>query len=401
MVQGARRQSPGLHDDAPSAGSSLSSISSISRSNDNPSAASSTSSTLDSTNSSSALSSFAKTDGLLFNFGGETKYYAGTNAYWASFLTDDADIDLVMSHLSTLGLRVLRVWGFNDIAASTSGVWFQSFISGSDPVINTGSNGLERLDAVVAAAETYGISLIINFVNNWTDYGGMTAYATYYGVTKTAWYTDSNCQAQYQKYIQAVVSRYSNSTAVFAWELANEPRCNGCATSVLTEWATTTSAYIKSLDSNHLVTLGDEGFMNGGGDGSYPYTTGEGVDFAANLEIPDLDFGTLHLYPLSWDETDAWGNDWITNHATVCAAAGKPCILEEYGTTSSDFLTVESTWQSIALNLSGSGIAGDNFWQYGDDLSTGLTNDDGYAVYYNSSDATILIIDHVAAIDAQ
>jgi mannan endo-1,4-beta-mannosidase len=32
--------------------------------------------------------------------------------------------------------------------------------------------------------------------------------------------------------------------------------------------------------------MGDEGFVNGGGDGSYPYTTGEGMDFEANLRIP-------------------------------------------------------------------------------------------------------------------
>lgn len=35
-----------------------------------------------------------------------------------------------------------------------------------------------------------------------------------------------------------------------------------------------------------MVTLGDEGFMNGGGDGSYPYTTSEGIDFEANLKVP-------------------------------------------------------------------------------------------------------------------
>ena len=35
-----------------------------------------------------------------------------------------------------------------------------------------------------------------------------------------------------------------------------------------------------------MITMGDEGFMNGGGDGSYPCTTGEGMDFAANLKIP-------------------------------------------------------------------------------------------------------------------
>jgi len=37
--------------------------------------------------------------------------------------------------------------------------------------------------------------------------------------------------------------------------------------------------------------------MNGGGDGSYLYTTAEGVDFVANLGVPNLDRGTFHLYP--------------------------------------------------------------------------------------------------------
>jgi mannan endo-1,4-beta-mannosidase len=176
--------------------------------------------------------------------------------------------------------------GFNDVTQTTSGVWYQSFVTGQQPQINTGANGLQRLDYVVSSASSHGIKLIVNFVNNWGDYGGMPAYNTYYGTTKTAWYTDSKVQAQYQAYIKAVVSRYKDSTAIFAWELANEPRCNGCNPSIVTDWATKTSAYIKSLDSNHMITMGDEGFVNGGGDGSYPYTTGEGMDFEANLRIP-------------------------------------------------------------------------------------------------------------------
>lgn len=32
------------------------------------------------------------------------------------------------------------------------------------------------------------------------------------------------------------------------------------------------------------------------GGSEYPYTTTEGNDFALNLAIPDINFGTLHLY---------------------------------------------------------------------------------------------------------
>lgn len=31
-------------------------------------------------------------------------------------------------------------------------------------------------------------------------------------------------------------------------------------------------------------------------DGSYPYSTYEGSDFAKNLAAPDIDFGVFHLY---------------------------------------------------------------------------------------------------------
>jgi mannan endo-1,4-beta-mannosidase len=89
-----------------------------------------------------------------------------------------------------------------------------------------------------------------------------------------------------------------------AWELANEARCDGstgttsgtCTTATISNWATTISAYIKSLDSNHLVTLGDEGFMNQGSSGAnYPYQIGDGIDFPSNLKISTLDFGTFHV----------------------------------------------------------------------------------------------------------
>lgn len=49
--------------------------------------------------------------GLKFDIDGITQYFAGTNAYWIGFLTNNADVDTVMSHLKSSGLKVLRVWG--------------------------------------------------------------------------------------------------------------------------------------------------------------------------------------------------------------------------------------------------------------------------------------------------
>lgn len=49
--------------------------------------------------------------GLKFNIDGSTSYFVGTNTYWIGFLTNNADVDTVMSHLQSTGIKVLRVWG--------------------------------------------------------------------------------------------------------------------------------------------------------------------------------------------------------------------------------------------------------------------------------------------------
>lgn len=48
------------------------------------------------------------------------------------------------------------------------------------------------------------------------------------------------------------------------------------------------------------------------------------------------------------------------------------------------------------------GIAGDQFWQWGETgLSSGETHDDGYAVYYGDSEEyQCMVVDHAAAAGA-
>ncbi|GIC93185.1 glycoside hydrolase 5 family protein [Aspergillus udagawae] len=344
---------------------------------------------------------FASTSGLQFSIDGKTGYFAGSNSYWIGFLTNNADVDLVFNHMKQSGLKILRVWGFNDVntVPGQGTVYYQLHANGAS-TINTGANGLQRLDYVVSSAEKHGIKLIINFVNNWDDYGGMNAYVKAYGETDhNAFYSNENIQKAYRRYIRAVVSRYTNSPAVFAWELANEPRCKGCDTEVLYQWIKSTSQYIKSLDKRHMVCIGDEGFgLDLLSDGSYPYSYVEGSNFTRNLAIPTIDFGTFHLYPDSWGTTHEWGNGWVKSHGAACKAAGKPCLFEEYGVTS-NHCPLETPWQKTALNTTA--VSGDLYWQYGDTLSTGQSPNDGNTIYYGTDQFKCIVTDHVAAIKAK
>ncbi|KAF2428699.1 mannan endo-1,4-beta-mannosidase D [Tothia fuscella] len=332
--------------------------------------------------------------GLKFEIENTTTYVRGTNAYWLPFQNNLEDIDLALDHIAASGLKVVRTWGFNDVTElPPPGVpYFQAFLRGGPPQINTGPDGLQRLDYVVAGAAKRGLKLVIPFVNNWKDYGGMPTYLKYYGgLSNKDWYLSQRAQEQYQKYINVVIGRYINNTAIFAWELANEPRCQGCDTSVIANWAAQTSRYIKSIDPNHMVTLGDEGH-GVPGDSTYPYGTSEGSDFVKNLAIPDLDFGTFHFYPDAWHVKPESGSKWVQDHAAACAAAKKPCVFEEYGLNGALKCAKMRPWQKTSISTVG--MAGDMYWQAGDALSSGLSSDDGNTIYPNTENYDCIVTEH-------
>lgn len=347
----------------------------------------------------------AKTVGRLFNLDGRVGYFAGSNAWWLAHLTKNSDVDIALQQVAETQYKILRVWGFGDVntipepsATDPNKIYFQ-VLNSTGSYINYGADGLERLDYVVSAAERLGVKLVLNFVNNWSDYGGIAAYTNAFGANATQWFTDETSQKVYRNYIEVIVTRYKKSSAIFAWELANEPRCHGCDTSVITKWATNVSKYIKSLDSGHMVTLGDEGWFapaDNIGDGSYAYSGAEGIDWVANLQIPTLDYGVFHLYPNSWGYEYSWGSEWIAQHDAAAKLIGKAIILEEYGAPFPNNHTgVEKPWQDAVLS---SGIAADQIWQFGtNDLSVPSSSvADVNSIFFNEPEYKVLGFDHAA-----
>ncbi|KAI0044232.1 glycoside hydrolase family 5 protein [Auriscalpium vulgare] len=358
--------------------------------------ASTSTSTSTSTGSTSTPTGFVKTSGQKFTLNGSTFTVVGSNAYWIGLTAlSTANINTAFANIAATGATVVRTWGFNEVTSTSSSsyAYYQSW-SGSTPTVNYGSNGLASFDNVVAAAKANGLRLIVALTNNWSDYGGMDVYVNQIlgsGQPHDYFYSNSQVISAYKNYVKAFVGRYVNEPGILGWELANEPRCTGstsaksgsCTTSTITSWVSTLSSYIKSIDSNHLVGLGDEGFFNEPSSSSYPYQGSEGIDFAANLAVSSIDFGTFHLYPEGWGQSpsDTWGAQWIADHATTQKSVNKPTILEEFGVTSSQTTTYTTWWNEVIS----SGLTGDLIWQAGSHLSSGDTPNDGYAVYPDGS----------------
>ncbi|KAI5987677.1 glycoside hydrolase family 5 protein [Pisolithus albus] len=237
-------------------------------------------------------SQFVQTDGASFSVNGSKFRYVGTNAYWLPALNTDQDIWDTLGNISAVGAKSL------DVATTpVNGTWFQSIQNGQ-VCINDGPNGLQKLDTVVQMAQQHGLYVTMTLTNNWypsasnstgsslkarggttettlprnylsNDYGGMDLYVRQFGLQcHDEFYTDETILKAFQNFTSQIVSRYVNNPAIFSWELANDPRCDStlpasgsCTTETVTQWHATMAQYIRSIDPNHLISSGNQGFM--------------------------------------------------------------------------------------------------------------------------------------------
>lgn len=401
---------------------------------------------------------FAYTQGTRFMLDGSPFYYAGTNCYYLTFKSQEA-VDSVFKDAEAMGLKVIRVWGNLDVGVKTGttdsegkpvftnnndgsgekdGIYFQYFDKDlGKPVINEGKDGLQKLDYALYQAEKHGMKLLITFTNYWDAFGGMGQYIKWAqelgisGLKKDDFYTNETLKGWYKDYVNGLLNhtnpytgrKLKDEPSVFAWELANEPRCNTdaqCKDNILYNWAKEMSEYVKSVDPNHMVALGDEGFFNrpyGYFDeyttSNYAFYGAEGVDFEKLMTIDTLDFGTPHLYLDQWGmKHTGTGQDdllWFKIHGETCAELDKPVILEEFGLTNRTIRDSEyAQWFEV---LEGNiydtvEYAGTNYWMIASYIDGALYPDyDQYTVYGPEGTETEstrqLIIKHAANMTAK
>jgi mannan endo-1,4-beta-mannosidase len=294
-----------------------------------------------------------------FEVDGQPFCFVGGNNYYLSYKPKPM-VDDVLTSAQAMGVRVMRIWGFIDRgsldksvpAVDTDdgvkdGFYFQYWDpQAKRPAYNDGANGLVGLDYALAKAAELNIKIVVVLTNNWKDFGGMDQYLAWYGhKAHHEFYTQPDVKQAYKDWAAHLITRtntvtgkvYRDDPTIFAWELSNEARCKGSGAagqgwtnSTIVDWAGEMSRYIKSIDPNHMVAVGDEGFLNGGGE-HWTYKANDGVDHAALTALPGIDYGTFHMYPEDWGTGFKWADGWIKAHERVARDLGKPTVLEEYG----------------------------------------------------------------------
>lgn len=249
----------------------------------------------------------------------------------------------------------------------------------------------QGLDYLLDEARQANIKLILAFTSNWTPVGGIPEYLKWADATDPVdFYTNPAIIKMYQDFVETILNRkntingrlYKNDPTVMAWNLLNEPRCQGCPVGTVSKWFDEQATFVRSIDKNHLISTGEEGFFaccgnanNPGGESS-EWASSVGQDFVGDHAGEDIDFATFHSWPDNWNAvSEEFQRNWITSHAEAAAEMGKPVILEEWGkwvNVSAD-ATVEDRNKFMAIvfdeiknemSKPNSALQGSMFWQW-------------------------------------
>ncbi len=292
-------------------------------------------------------------------------YFIGTNYWYGSLLGLEQDkrkgVERLRKELDFLkanGVTNLRVMAGAEGSGMINGVMRVSPpLQPEQGKFN--ENILDGLDLVLSEMGKRNMKAVIFFSNNWEWSGGFQQYLIWNNqvsdsmkTRKLTWdeqrdivsqfYSCEPCKENYNKQVNLILNRinkyskkkYTEDSAVMAWELANEPRpMRPVANNAYKKWISDVAAIIKAKDKNHLVTIGHEGYM-----GTEDIKLYEEINADKNL-----DYLTIHIWAKNWgwfkDDKVAEGFpnviekavNYIDRHLAVAEKLNKPLVIEEFG----------------------------------------------------------------------
>ncbi|MGL6313284.1 hypothetical protein [Vibrio sp. WXL103] len=194
----------------------------------------------------------------------------------------------------------------------------------------------QDFDLMLDLANQHGVRLIVPLIDFWDWWGGIEQLANNRGVSKAGFYTNAKVKADYKRMVSYILNRvntisgvaYKDDPAIFAWETGNE------LMDVPDAWTKEMSAYIKSIDSKHLLMDGQYGMVS-----------------TASAMNPNVDILSNHYYWANQDNTDNYAERFMRDWNNFGAI--KPFFVGEVGLASTDKLTdvVESVVDSGAMGI--------------------------------------------------
>lgn len=309
-----------------------------------------------------ATADFVTVENGRFYVNDKPYYYVGTNFWYGALIGSQGacgDRQRLLKELDFMkekGITNLRVLVGADGLDGISGK-VEPALQTSPGVYN--DTILDGLDFFLSELGKRKMHAVLFLNNSWEWSGGFSQYLYWSGhgdvpmPNVKGWTAFSNYVAQYAKsekahqlfknHIRNILTRvnrytnrkYCDDPSIMAWQIGNEPRPFGEENKdAFAKWVTECAAFIKSIDSNHLVSVGSEGMAGCEGD----------IELWANIHADShIDYLTIHIWPNNWgwiDKTNIAGtidhaidetHKYLDLHIEKAQKMNKPLVLEEFG----------------------------------------------------------------------
>jgi mannan endo-1,4-beta-mannosidase len=308
--------------------------------------------------------SFIRVSGTSFVKNGQPYHFLGTNVWYGINLAsagkggDRERLRRELDNLKNLGVTNLRIMAGSEGPDTEPYRMVPSMQPSAGEYNQEILEGLDFLLAEMQARDMHAVMCLTNF---WNWSGGIPQYLVWAGAADSvpyppphpggnwdvfqkfaaSFYSNEKANTLFRNHIEFIVNRknsvngaqYREDPTIMSWELANEPRgINNI--DAFRKWAHSTAAYLKSLDKNHLVTIGSEGETSNSFAGNHP---------AEDHNDPAIDYMAFHLWVENWSIFDPakpdstiiaateFAKQYIARHESVGRTLGKPVVLEEFG----------------------------------------------------------------------
>ncbi|HEX6715939.1 MAG TPA: cellulase family glycosylhydrolase [Pyrinomonadaceae bacterium] len=296
---------------------------------------------------------FVRQRGGRFMIGQKPFRFVGANV---SVMYRDQDRERMPETLrqaAQAGIKVVRVWAFgeggpNDVKpVADFEDWPRHHYFRLAPG-QWNEDEFVHLDRVIAEAAKNNIYVQLCLTNWWRDTGGVTQYLRWAGINDAAddrykygvnnekamlFYSNPETRRLYREHLEKLATRrntitgviYRDDPTIFGWELMNEAQAITGRGAERRAWFAEMSAYLKSLDPNHMIAPGAWGYRS----------SSERREWLADHAIPTIDYCDVHNYPR--DDHDSFVDspealkEFIENRAAAAFSIRKPLVFGEFG----------------------------------------------------------------------
>jgi mannan endo-1,4-beta-mannosidase len=331
---------------------------------------------------------FVTTDGARFVIDGKPFRFIGANVAVMYREDDRQRMAETLRVAAEHGIKVIRIWAFGE-GDEENGVRYtlgdrddwprlHSFRSAPD---QWNEDAFIHLDKVIAEAEKNNLKVQLCLTNWWHSTGGVIQYLNWIGINNVldeksptgmidenamVFYTNEEAKRLYRQHIDKIVLRrnsitgkfYRDDPTIMAYELMNEAQAPTGLWHQRRAWVAEMSAYIKSLDPNHLVTPGTWG---------YRFAV-QRREWLEEHKLPTIDFCDVHHYPTSdldsHVKSPAALHEFMDNRVAAAVSINKPLVWGEFGMWPEGYNEISAAewYRSFFDHTIKSGASGSMFW---------------------------------------